>query len=253
MYAATIFERFRKMTTLTSPVFAIQRSNERAFFDHGWLRTYHSFSFADYFDPENENWGALRVFNDDTIAGGTGFPPHPHRDMEIVTYVLSGELAHQDSMDNHGVVGPGGVQFMSAGTGVVHSEFNNLKDEPLHLVQMWVLPGELGTTPSYGQREFTVDDRRNRWLTVVSGEERVAAPIRITQRATFLVSRLENTAIVHEFAPRRYGFFFVADGNVEVNGDRLQRGDAVRTFDVGRLAVTGWGELVLWDLPSADR
>ncbi|MBV8374904.1 MAG: pirin family protein, partial [Candidatus Eremiobacteraeota bacterium] len=201
------------MTTLTAPVFAIQRSNERAFFDHGWLKTYHSFSFADYFDPNNENWGALRVFNDDTIAGGTGFPPHPHRDMEIVTYVLAGELAHQDSMDNSGIVGPGGVQFMSAGTGVRHSEYNNSAQEPLHLVQMWVLPGQLGTPPSYGQQGFSIEERRNRWLTIVSGEDEVEAPIRITQRATFKVARLEHTTLVHEFAPKRYGFLFVADGN----------------------------------------
>jgi quercetin 2,3-dioxygenase len=193
----------------------------------------------------------LRVFNDDTIAGGNGFPPHPHRDMEIVTYVLSGELLHEDSMGNRGVVGPGGVQFMSAGTGVRHSEFNNSAEEPLHLVQMWVLPGKLGTPPTYGQQEFTTDDRRNRWLTIVSGEEAVEAPIRITQQATLKVARLENAALLHEFQPRRYGFLFVADGDVEVNGDRLRTGDAVRSYDVGRLAVKGSGELVLWDLPNA--
>jgi quercetin 2,3-dioxygenase len=239
------------MTTLIAPVFTIQRSNERAFFDHGWLKTYHSFSFGDYFDPNNENWGALRVFNDDTVAGGSGFPPHPHRDMEIVTYVLSGELLHEDSMGNRGIVGPGGVQFMSAGTGVRHSEFNNSAQAPLHFVQMWVLPGKLGTPPTYGQREFTTEDRRNRWLTIVSGDEAVEAPIRITQQATLEVSRLENSALVHEFAPKRYGFLFVADGDVDVNGDRLRTGDAVRSYDVGRLAVKGSGELVLWDLPAA--
>jgi quercetin 2,3-dioxygenase len=238
------------MTTLTSPVFTIQRSNERAFFDHGWLQTYHSFSFADYVDPNNENWGALRVFNDDTIAGGTGFPTHPHRDMEIVTYVLAGELAHQDSMGNRGVVGPGGVQFMSAGTGVQHSEYNNSGDKPLHLVQMWVLPGKIGTPPSYGQIDFPAGDRLNRWLTIVSGEEAVEAPIRITQQATFKVTRLEDGSVVHEFAPQRYGFLFVAEGTIDVNGDRLRAGDAIRTYDVARAAVKGSGEVVLWDLPG---
>ena len=238
------------MATLTSPAFSIQRGGERAFFDHEWLKTYHSFSFAEYYDPNNQNWGALRVFNDDYVAGGAGFPPHPHRDMEIVTYVLSGELAHRDSIGNHGVVGPGGVQFMSAGTGVRHSEFNNKPDETLHLVQMWVLPGKLGTTPSYGQRDFTVDDRRNQWLTIVSGEEGVDAPIRITQKATFSVARLEDATLLKEFAPKRYGFLFVADGIVEVNGETLKAGDAVRLFDVERLAVKGSGELVLWDLPD---
>ncbi|HVA34284.1 MAG TPA: pirin family protein [Candidatus Baltobacteraceae bacterium] len=240
------------MKTALSPVFAVQRAAERAGFDHGWLRTYHSFSFAEYVDPNNLNWGALRVFNDDTIAGSGGFPMHPHRDMEIVTYVLSGELAHRDSMGNEGVVGAGGVQFMSAGTGVRHSEYNNRADDPLHLVQMWVLPGTLGGAPSYGQRDFTIDDRRNRWLTIASGQPGVDAPIAITQRATFKVARLENASLVAEFAPKRYGFLFVADGKVEANGESLGAGDAVRLFDVERLALEGSGELVLWDLPDAD-
>ena len=240
------------MAILTSPVFNVQRAGDRAFFDHEWLKTYHSLSFAEYYDPDNQNWGALRVFNDDYVAGGAGFPLHPHRDMEIVTYVLSGELAHRDSMGNHGVVGPGGVQFMSAGTGVRHSEFNNKPDETLHLVQMWVLPGTFETEPSYGQRDFTVDDRRNTWLTIVSGEENLEAPIRITQKATFSVARLENASLLKEFAPKRYGFLFVADGKIEANGEALQAGDAVRLYDVERLAVRGSGELVLWDLPPIE-
>jgi redox-sensitive bicupin YhaK (pirin superfamily) len=243
------------MTTalLQSPFFAVQRAGERARADHGWLDTYFSFSFADYVDPENVNWGALRVFNDDTIAAGTGFPTHPHRDMEIVTYVLSGELAHRDSIGNHGVVGPGGIQFMSAGTGVSHSEFNNSAEQPLHLVQMWVLPGKTGTPPSYGQMSFESDERKNRWLTVVSGEESVEAPIRITQAATLRVARIEGARVVADFAPKRYGFLFVADGTVEVNGETLRAGDAVRLYDVSQLAASGFGELVLWDLPEAGR
>lgn len=239
------------MTTLT-PSFAVQRASERAFFDHGWLETYHSFSFAEYHDPENQNWGALRVFNDDYIAGGAGFPAHPHRDMEIVTYVLSGELAHRDSMGNHGVVGPGGIAFMSAGTGVRHSEFNNKAHETLHLVQMWVMPGKTGMQPSYGQHDFGVEQRRNSWLTIVSGEENVDAPIRITQRATFSVARLENASLDKTFAAKRYGFLFVAGGRVRANGEMLDAGDAVRSFDVEQLTVQGSGELVLWDLPSAE-
>jgi len=233
------------------PTFEIQRSNERAFFDHGWLKTHLSFSFADYFDPQNVNWGALRVFNDDTVAPGQGFPTHPHRDMEIVTYVLTGQLEHKDSIGSHGIVGPGGVQFMSAGTGVRHSEYNPSAKDDLHFLQMWVLPGQLGTQPLYGQMDFTVDDRRNKWLTIVSGEEQVEAPIRITQKASFSVARVEDAMVVHEFAPRRYGFLFVADGVVEANGETLHRGDAVRLYDVARLGVKGHGELALWDLPEA--
>ncbi len=236
-----------------APAFLVQRSKDRAYFDHGWLQTYHSFSFAEYRDPHNVNWGALRVFNDDVVAGGEGFPPHPHRDMEIVTYVLDGELAHRDSMGNHGVVGTGGVQFMSAGTGVTHSEFNNLADRPLHLVQMWVLPGTLGGSPSYGQMDFAPGERGNRWLRIASGEEHVEAPIRITQRATFAVARLDDAAVDHAFAPKRYGFLFVAAGNVEANGERLGAGDGVRLYDVAELHVRGDGELVLWDLPEVPQ
>ncbi|HUA08938.1 MAG TPA: pirin family protein [Candidatus Acidoferrales bacterium] len=238
------------MKTMSAPAFTVQHAKDRAYFDHGWLQTFHSFSFADYFDPKNENWGALRVFNDDTIAGGTGFPAHPHRDMEIVTYVLAGKLAHKDSMGNEGVVGPGGVQFMSAGTGVRHSEYNADPNEPLHLVQMWILPGLMQQPPSYGQMDFTEAARTNTWLKMVSGVDGVEAPIRITQQATLAVSRVDGATVVYDFAPRRYGFLFVADGKVEANGETLQKGDAVRLYDVARLAVKGHGELVLWDTPS---
>jgi hypothetical protein len=234
-----------------SPVFTVVPAEYRAHVDGGWLDTYYSFSFADYYDPANLNWGALRVFNDDTIAGGEGFPTHPHRDMEIVTYVLSGELAHRDSMGNHGVVGPGGVQFMSAGTGVRHSEHNNRRHEPLHLVQMWVLPGRLGMPPSYGEMAFGVADRRNRWLDVVSGDPAVAAPIRITQNATFRVTRLENATVESRFAPQRHGFLFVASGTATVNETALKTGDAVKLYDVPSLRASGDAELVLWDLPEA--
>jgi len=238
------------MTPIAAPTFAIQRAAQRFHAQHGWLDTYHSFSFADYYDPNNLGWGALRVFNDDRIAGGAGFPQHPHRDMEIVTYVLSGRLRHEDSMGNAGVVGPGGVQFMSAGTGVRHSEYNDDAREQLHLVQMWVIPGELGTPPTYGQRDFTTEERRNRWLAAVSGEPGVEAPIRITQQATLRVVRLEGARIDRAFAPKRFGFLFVASGTVEANGERLEAGDAVRIFDVPLLAVEGNGELVFWDLPQ---
>jgi quercetin 2,3-dioxygenase len=237
----------------TTPIFNVVRAGERAHADHGWLDTYYSFSFADYVDPKNLHWGALRVFNDDRIAPGTGFPPHPHRNMEIVTYVLHGELAHRDSMGNHGVVRPGGIQFMSAGTGVRHSEFNNSAAEPLRLLQMWVFPGRLGTAPSYGEMAFSADDRRDRWLSVVSGEAQIEAPIAITQNATLRVAQLEGTSLVADFAPRRYGFLFVADGRIEANGEVLGGGDSVRLYDVARLAISGRGELVLWDLPEAAR
>jgi|SRR5579884_507170 len=231
--------------------FAVQRSNERFFADHGWLKTYHSFSFAEYYDPENVQWGALRVFNDDRVAPSMGFPLHPHRDMEILTYVFSGELEHQDSMGNRGVVGPGGVQFMSAGTGVRHSEYNARRDNELHLVQMWVFPGKLDQRPTYGQMDFTTDDRRNRWLAVASGEENVDAPIGLTQQATLRISRLEDGALHHDMAPGRYGFLFAHSGDITANGEKLGAGDAVRMHDVGGLKVSGSGEVVFWDIPPA--
>ncbi len=155
-------------------------------------------------------------------------------------------------MGNHGVVGPGGVQFMSAGTGVRHSEFNNRKDLPLHLVQMWVLPGRRGEPPSYGQEAFDEEARRNRWLLVASGRSGIEAPIRITQDATFSVSRLENATVEREFGAERYAFLFVAEGNVEANGERLEAGDAVRMHGVSKLSVRGSGELLLWDVPAAE-
>lgn len=232
--------------------FAVQRAGDRYHADHGWLKTFHSFSFADYYDPEHLNWGALRVFNDDYIAGGAGFPLHPHRDMEILTYVFSGELEHQDSMGNRGVVKPGGVQFMSAGTGVRHSETNARNDAELHLVQMWVLPGEAGTAPTYGQMDFTQEDRRNRWLAVASGHHAIAAPIALTQDAALLVARLENHELRHTFEPARFGFLFAADGEIEANGERLGKGDAVRMYAIDRLDLRGTGEVVLWDLPALN-
>ncbi len=235
-----------------APTFAIQRSKERHYADHGWLKTYFSFSFAEYFDPSNENWGALRVLNDDRIAAGAGFPVHPHRDMEILTYVFSGQLEHQDSMGNHGVVGPGGVQFMSAGTGVRHSEVNHSASEELHLVQMWLLPGRLGSKPSYGQRDFTVGDRLDRWLIVASGESEIEAPIALTQNGTMRVARLQHAELSHVFAAGRYGFLFVGNGEITANGQALFAGDAVRMHGVETLALSGHGEVVFWDVPGIE-
>ena len=174
------------MIILPDPIFEVQRAGTRATYDFGWLRTNHSFSFADYYDPRNVNWGALRVFNDDYVAPGKGFGTHPHRDMEILTYVLSGKLEHRDSLGSHGIVGPGGVQFMSAGTGVQHSEFNHSATDELHFLQMWVLPGAYGGPPMYGQIEFDAADRSGKWLLVASGRASSGAPVQLTQDATFL-------------------------------------------------------------------
>jgi redox-sensitive bicupin YhaK (pirin superfamily) len=230
---------------------AIQRSGERAFFDHGWLQTYHSFSFAGYQDPRNLNWGALRVFNDDTVAPGKGFGTHPHRDMEILTYVLEGELEHKDSMGNIGVVRPGCVQYLSAGTGIAHSEYNHSAEHPVHFVQMWVMPHAAGLKPRYGQVDFTVEDRLNRWLPIASGRTDVAAPIAIWQDAAAYVARLEGATLTHEIAASRFAFLFVGTGTATVNGETLGAGDAARIAGPVEISVSGTdAELVLWDVPG---
>ena len=245
---------------MSTSTFSIQRAGERACFDHGWLRTCHSFSFADYEDPKNVHWGALRVLNDDVVQPGQGFPTHPHRDMEIVTYVLEGQLEHRDSTGSHGIVGPGGAQFMSAGTGIRHSEFNHSPSERLHFLQMWVLPGKLGVKPSYGQAEFSDAERLNKWLFVASGLDELAAPVRLTQKAAMLVTRLEDHSLGHAFESDRLGFLFVAKGNVNVEGIAsdgavagslgLSAGDALRLADVERVTVNGSGIVVVWDVPQ---
>ena len=195
------------------------------------------------------NWGALRVLNDDVVAPGKGFGEHPHADMEILTYVLSGELAHRDSMGNVRVVWPGGVQYLSAGTGIEHAEFNGSATAPLHFLQMWVVPRAVRLAPNYGQIDFTVDDRRDRWLTIASGEAGVPAPIAIHQDATFSVARLERARLGHRVAPGRLAFLFVAEGDVVVGGETLRTGDAMRILGPYDIDATGAGELVLWDVP----
>ena len=233
----------------TTGAFTVQRAAERATFDHGWLHTSHSFSFASYFDPQNLNWGALRVFNDDVVAPGKGFGTHPHRDMEILTYVLEGELEHKDSLGNVGVVAAGSVQYLSAGTGLQHSEYNHSGERPVHFVQMWVLPRAAGLAPRYGQTDFTVADRTNRWLAIASGETGLRAPIAIWQDASAYVARLEGAALAKSIPAGRFAFLFVAAGEVALGTETLHAGDAVRISGPFDIDVSGSGELVLWDVP----
>jgi redox-sensitive bicupin YhaK (pirin superfamily) len=240
------------MNTMTAGGLTVQRGAKRAASDLGWLQTKHSFSFADYYDPENVNWGALRVFNEDVVQPGQGFGTHPHRDMEILTYVLEGELEHKDSMGNAGVVRPGGVQYLSAGTGITHSEYNHSGEKPVHFVQMWVLPRARGLAPRYGQVDYALEDRRNRWLAIASGEPGVKSKISLWQDATAYVARLEKRGMVHLVGPGRFAFLFVADGAIDANNQRLLRGDAVRIAGPLEVEVKGTGELVLWDLPPAQ-
>jgi redox-sensitive bicupin YhaK (pirin superfamily) len=233
----------------------IQRGAERYHGDHGWLKTAHSFSFADYHDPKRMQWGVLRVFNDDRVAPASGFPTHPHRDMDIVTYVLDGKLEHKDSLGNHGIVGRYGVQYMSAGTGVRHSEYNASPAEPLHFVQMWVLPQHEGIPPAYGQRAFGAADLHDRWLTIASGQAGVEAPITLDADATLKVAEIDAaTELRHAVAASRRAFLFVAEGNPELSvgskpgSSQLQPGDAARIEPGEEIVVRGPGHLVLWDV-----
>jgi redox-sensitive bicupin YhaK (pirin superfamily) len=239
------------MMSSSTASLAIQRSGERAFFDHGWLKTYHSFSFADYFDPGNLNWGALRVFNDDVVLPGGGFGTHPHRDMEILTYVFRGELEHKDSMGNVGVVRPGGVQYLSAGTGITHSEYNHSREHDVRLVQMWVLPRAAGLKPRYGQVDYTREDRLNRWLPIASGQSGIDSKIAIWQDATAYAARLEGGNLRHEIAPGRFAFLFAGEGTAKLNGESLAAGDAARIAGPFTLEIAAEeAELVLWDVPA---
>lgn len=227
------------------------KSDERHHADMGWLSTYWHFSFDDYYDAANMNWGALRVFNDDVIQPGQGFGSHPHRDMEIVTYVLEGELEHRDNQGNRGVIHPGEVQVMSAGTGIVHSEYNHSKDHPVHLLQLWIIPRAKGLPPRWEQRQFAPADRAGKLLPVVSGGQ-LPETLVIDQDAAIYVSALRaGEEVVHKSRAGRKAYLFVISGSLTVNGTPLAVGDQARIADEPELTLraTGKAELILLDLP----
>jgi hypothetical protein len=229
-------------------------SDQRHYADHGWLQTRWHFSFADYRDDENVNWGALRVFNDDVVRGGGGFDLHPHRDMEIVTYVLDGTLEHRDSLGNRGVIRSGEVQVMSAGKGILHAEYNHSKTEPVHLLQLWIIPRNRGNTPRWEQRVFDVEQRAGRLLPVVSGGD-VPGTLSIDQNVRIYVSSLsEGQEVRHETELTRKVYLFVIDGGVTVNGRALSKGDQARVDRERKLDIvaTEDAELILLDLPNID-
>jgi redox-sensitive bicupin YhaK (pirin superfamily) len=229
----------------------IIRANERFHLESDWLSAYWLFSFDRYYDPNNVTFGPLRVFNHDTVAGGGGFPTHPHREMEIVTYVLEGALRHKDSTGGAGLIRSGEVQRMTAGTGVAHSEFNASEGESVMLLQMWVLPEQAGLTPSYEQKRFTAEQRAGALLPIASGQDAPGA-VRIHQNATFYVSRLRaGDRVALELKPGRRAFFYVIDGEVTLNGEMLSAGDQARVTDVAKLEIAGAreSEVILIDLP----
>ena len=236
----------------------VVRSEDRHHADHGWLDTRWHFSFADYYDPANMNFGPLRVFNDDVVKGGGGFDMHPHRDMEIVTYVISGRLEHRDHLGNRGVVHPGEVQVMSAGKGIMHAEFNASQTEPVRLLQLWVLPRHRNNKPRWEQRQFTPEQRSGRLLPVVSSADGTGDDtLKIDQDATIYVSSLNaGQSVEHRSpAPGRKAYLFVIDGAVTLDGEtKLSAGDQARVElgDETTLSIRADkdAELILLDLPA---
>jgi quercetin 2,3-dioxygenase len=230
----------------------ITRSSERHHANFGWLDTHWHFSFDSYYDPENTNWGALRVFNDDTVEPGQGFGTHPHRDMEIVTYVLEGELEHQDSNGNRGVIHPGEVQVMSAGAGIMHSEYNHSKEHPVHFIQLWILPHTKRLKPRWEQHRFSREERAGKLLPVVSSGD-LAGTLAIDQDAQIYVASLASgEEVVHPSRAGRKAYLFVTKGNIEVNGNALAAGDQARIADERELKIRApeSAELMLLDLPA---
>jgi quercetin 2,3-dioxygenase len=230
----------------------VRKAEERGHANHGWLDTSHTFSFADYYDPRFMGFSALRVINDDVVGPGGGFPPHSHRDMEIITYVLKGALQHQDSMGNGSIIKPGDVQRMTAGTGVTHSEYNASKQELVHLLQIWILPERRGLSPGYEQKYFGEAEKRGRLRLVASpnGDE---GSVRIQQNARMFASLLEaGQPVSHTFQKDRLGWLHVARGSVELNGTPLKAGDgaAIEGMDEVTIHSKDFGEILLFDLPA---
>lgn len=228
----------------------IRRADERGHFDHGWLDTYHTFSFGDYHDPEHTSFRALRVMNEDYVHPGRGFGMHPHRDMEIITYVLEGSLQHRDSMGNGSSIVPGEFQRMSAGTGIMHSEANPSKDESVHLYQIWLFPSEKGIEPSYEQRKFDQTEKQNRLRLVASRDGRDDS-LTIHQDADIYLANLdEGSDVRHAIEPGRHAWLQVLRGSVSVDGSTLSAGDGAAVSDERELALTASAnsEVMLFDL-----
>ncbi|MBI1983585.1 MAG: pirin family protein [Acidobacteria bacterium] len=228
----------------------VRPGNERGHTEIGWLDSYHTFSFDQYFDPRFMGFRHLRVLNEDWVQPGHGFPTHPHRDMEIITYVLQGALGHKDSMGNGSLIRPGEVQRMSAGTGITHSEHNASDSEPVHLLQIWILPEEKRLQPSYEQREFKRQEMRGRLRLVAAHNPRDGA-VKIHQSVELFVAQLEpGETATHQLAPSRHAWVQVARGKATLNGLRLKAGDGAAVGDELQLEIRGdeSSELLLFDL-----
>jgi redox-sensitive bicupin YhaK (pirin superfamily) len=228
----------------------LRRSSERGLADHGWLRSFHTFSFADYHDPRHMGFRSLRVINEDRVQPGRGFGAHGHRDMEILSYVLDGALAHRDSLGTGSVIRPGEVQRMTAGTGVTHSEMNASSTEGVHFLQIWILPERRDLEPGYEQKAFPTEERRGRLRLVASRDGREGS-VTVHQDVALHATLLEDgERVEHEVRPGRHAWIHVARGAIEANGQRLDAGDAAATSDPGPVALVGRGsaEVLVFDL-----
>lgn len=228
----------------------IRKAHERGHADHGWLDTWHTFSFADYHDPEQMGYSSLRVINDDRVASGVGFPTHSHRDMEIVTYVLSGTLEHRDSMGNGTVIRPGEVQRMSAGTGISHSEFNASPSEAVHLLQIWIMPEKRGLTPSYEQKFFDTAEKLGK-LRLVASRDGSEGSVTIHQDARLYAGLIDpDHPAEHDLPPGRRAYLHVARGAASLNGLEMSAGDGARIEgETGlHLKSESSAEILLFDL-----
>jgi len=229
----------------------VRRSDERASFDHGWLKTRHTFSFAEYRDPRWDGYGPLRVINEDRVAPGAGFGKHGHRDMEILTFILEGALEHRDSLGNGSVIRPGDVQRMSAGSGVTHSEFNASATEPVHFLQIWILPERPRLAPGYEQQHFPAAERRGR-LRLIAAADAAQGAVRVHQDARIYCGLFDGTeSAAVRVAPGRRVWLQLARGSLQVDGTALAAGDGAFTADAGQLMLHGGSdaEVLVFDLP----
>jgi redox-sensitive bicupin YhaK (pirin superfamily) len=228
----------------------VRKSNERGYADHGWLKSFHTFSFADYHDPEHMGFGSLRVINDDRVQPGKGFGTHGHRDMEIITYILEGALAHKDSMGNGSTIVPGDVQRMSAGKGVMHSEFNASDSELVHLLQIWIEPNVTGIRPSYEEKHFDAASKRGRLRLIASSDAREGSVLMHQDAAVYAALLDGAERIRHELAPARKAYVHVARGKLTVNGQKLEAGDALKASGVAEMVFENGeqAEVILFDL-----
>ena len=217
----------------------VRRSHERGHSKHGWLNSYHTFSFAEYHDPEHVGVSNLRVINEDTVAPGAGFNTHGHRDMEIISYVLQGALEHKDSMGNGSVIRPGDVQRMSAGTGVTHSEFNASSEDPVHFLQIWLQPNQIGVEPAYAQQHFSAEQRHGKLVLLVSPDGRDGSISAHQDGFVYGTLLAAGDAVQQSLASGRQGYVHVARGVVEVNGEQLAAGDGATINDTNLMRLHG--------------